>query len=201
MTPRGRRWAVSARRRVYLAEEVVEPAEEDRVRTPLESNRTFFIKIRAKCPSLQTKRGRKKTTDDATGTTVGGIRAATGIPRRRSSRASRRRQDARTHRRDIYTFLGCWTHRLFQIVESSFVKRTRARARFRFQSFRRDAIVRRSRATILPRCDGHRAAPRLRTRFLTRVFEKSSSTCLVIMRAHDEATVEAGDRRRVRSGG
>jgi len=28
---------------------------------------------------LQTKRGRKKTTDDATGTTVGGIRAATGI--------------------------------------------------------------------------------------------------------------------------
>ena len=51
------------------------------------------------------------------------------IPCRRS-RASRRRQDARTHRRDIYTFLGCWTHhRLFQIVESSFVKRTRARER------------------------------------------------------------------------
>ena len=78
---------------------------------------------------MQTKRGRKKTTDDATGTTVGGIRAATGIPCRRSSRVVEPAEEDKTraHRRDIYTFFGCWTHRLFQIVESSFVKRTRAR--------------------------------------------------------------------------
>jgi len=42
MTPRGRRWAVSARRRVYLAEEVVEPAEEDKTRARTDEIFTLF---------------------------------------------------------------------------------------------------------------------------------------------------------------
>ena len=139
MTPRGRRWAVSARRRVYLAEEVVEPAEEDKTR-------------------------------------------------------------ARTD--EIFTLF--WGAGLIGCSKSSNRRSSNARARARDFDFNRsggtpsfDAVARRfSRAATV-------IAPRfvLRTRFLTRVFEKSSSTCLVIMRAHDEATVEAGDRRRVRSGG